>query len=75
MQLVAFDNDNARELWLSSVPNGSTRIIGIPSNEELNAEQCRLVKQVNPNTRCLVYRNAGLGLQWLSSEAAAMYGT
>jgi hypothetical protein len=46
----------------------------LPSSEELLAEQCRLVKQASPHMRCLVYRNAALGLQWLSSEAAAMYG-
>eukprot|EP01052_Picozoa_sp_SAG31_P077517 SAG31_NODE_36897_length_309_cov_0.919048_1_plen_102_part_11 len=71
---ISFDHDNARQLWLASIPNGSVRHIGLPSSEELLAEQCRLVKQVNPHTRCLVYRNAALGLQWLSSEATAMYG-
>ena len=61
---VFFDADNARSIWLSSIRNGSSRQIGLPSSEELLAEQCRLVKQVNPHTRCLVYRNAALGLQW-----------
>lgn len=71
---ISFDHDNARTLWLSSFRNNTRRQIALPSSEELLAEQCRLVKQVNPRTRCLVYRNAALGLQWLSSEAAAMYG-
>lgn len=71
---ISFDHDNARQLWLASIPNGSVHHLGLPSSEELLAEQCRLVKQVNPHTRCLVYRNAALGLQWLSSEAVAMYG-
>eukprot|EP01046_Picozoa_sp_COSAG06_P088155 COSAG06_NODE_34594_length_472_cov_1.128686_1_plen_80_part_01 len=61
---ISFDHDNARQLWLASIPNGSVHHLGLPSSEELLAEQCRLVKQVNPHTRCLVYRNAALGLQW-----------
>lgn len=71
---ISFDHDNARQIWLASIPNGSVHHLGLPSSEELLARQCRLVKQVNPHTRCLVYRNAALGLQWLSSQAAAMYG-
>ena len=71
---ISFDHDNARTLWLSSFRNNSRRQVALPSSEELLAEQCRRVKQVNPHTRCLVYRNAAVGIQWLSSEAAAMYG-
>lgn len=75
-----FDCDSSRSLWLGSIPNGSVHHLIKPDNpeepswEELVVENCRLIKQVNPHTRCLVYRNGMQGLQWLSSEAAAMYG-
>ena len=26
---IAFDSDNARELWLSAIPNGSSRVVGL----------------------------------------------
>lgn len=75
---ISFDNGNAMPLWIGQLPTGQRnssthRAGGLPSAEELLAEQCRMVKEVNPETRCLVYRNGGLGLQWFSSQAAEMY--
>lgn len=68
--LVSFDHGNARARWITQM---GTHSATLPTSEELLLEQCAKVKAVNPHTKCFVYRNGQLGLQWLSSEAAQMY--
>ena len=68
--LVSFDQGNARALWQPSMQRHAFRL---PTSEELMVEQCRRVKAINPETKCFVYRNGELALQWLGSEAAQMY--
>jgi hypothetical protein len=36
-------------------------------------EQCRQIKAVNPLTKCFVYRNTELALEWLEPQRAVMY--
>ena len=49
---------------------------GTPPNKTTGAatlvEQCRQIKAVNPNTRCFVYRNTELALEWLEPQRAVM---
>ena len=61
--LVSFDWSNAKDLWLAQTPH---------TCEELLVEQCHKVKQINPETKCFVYRNTELALEWLSSQRAVM---
>ena len=69
--LLQFDWSNAQAVW-ARPPAGSCVEPACGTCEQALAEQCRRVKQANPRTRCLVYRNTELGLQWLSSERAVM---
>ena len=68
--LVSFDHGNNRAGWL---PQMGSHSCATPSSEELMVEQCSKVKAINPLTKCFVYRNGQLALQWLSSEAGMMY--
>jgi hypothetical protein len=61
--LVSFDWSNAKADWLAATPHDC---------EERLAEQCRKVKAINPRTKCFVYRNTELALEWLSSQRAVM---
>jgi hypothetical protein len=61
--LVSFDALNAQAQWLDATPHDA---------EERLVEQCRRVKAVNNNTRCLIYRNTALALEWLSSQRRVM---
>ena len=71
--LLNFDWSNAQALWaLPPVGKCKGGDDACGSCEEYLAEQCRRVKLVNNETRCLVYRNTELGLEWLSSERSVM---
>ena len=61
--LVSFDALNQQADWLAVTPHDS---------EERMVEQCRLVKSVDNSTRCMVYRNTALALQWLSTQRSMM---
>ena len=71
--LVSFDNGNAAGIWGPNVVAHSHSFPSLPTSEELLVEQCRQVKRINPHTKCFVYRNGELALQWFSSEAERMY--
>jgi hypothetical protein len=36
-------------------------------------EQCRLILEADPSTKCMVYRNAELALSWQEEQRAIMY--
>ena len=59
-----------------SIANGIWNPSGRPANETTGAttlvEQCRQIKAVDPTTKCLVYRNTELALEWLEPQRAAM---
>ena len=40
--------------------------------QERLVEQCRLVKALNPQTKCFVYRNTELALEWFAAQKAVM---
>jgi hypothetical protein len=61
--LVSFDWNNGRENWIKDTPLDT---------EASMVTQCKMVKQHNPNTRCFVYRNTELALDWLSTQRAVM---
>eukprot|EP00041_Stephanoeca_diplocostata_P008139 m.117954 g.117954 ORF g.117954 m.117954 type:complete len:465 (+) comp17191_c0_seq14:210-1604(+) len=62
--LVSFDWNNARSLW--------THRLEKQGCEESMVEQCRQVKEVNPFTKCFVYRNTELALEWMTSQHEVM---
>ena len=59
-----------------SIASGRWRAPGAPCSATTGAatlvEQCRRIKAVNPATKCFVYRNAQLALEWLEPQRAAM---
>jgi len=40
--------------------------------EERLVTQCKKIKAIDPTTKCFVYRNTELALEWLSSQRAVM---
>jgi len=65
--LVSLDWSIANKVWhptgdCSNTTGASTLV-----------EQCKQIKAVDPTTKCLVYRNTELALQWLEPQRAAMY--
>lgn len=61
--LVSFDALNEQADWLAVTPHDA---------EERLAEQCRRVKAVDSSTKCMVYRNTALALEWLSTQRSVM---
>lgn len=61
--LVSFDALNEQADWLAVTPHDA---------EERLAEQCRRVKAVDSSTKCVVYRNTALALEWLSTQRSVM---
>ena len=53
----------AYDVWQNQHPH---------NNEAVLVEQCRRVKAEGTGTRCMVYRNTELALQWQESSRAAM---
>ena len=60
---VNFDWSDANAIWQNEFPH---------MNEQVLVEQCRLVKAEGTGTKCMVYRNTELALQWQESSRAAM---
>ena len=58
--LVSFDWTNARALWMAAKPHDC---------EERLVEQCRMVKAVNPSTKCFVCKCAALQCVLTASSA------
>lgn len=64
--LLSLDWSIANGVWNtgnSSTATGAATLV----------EQCRQIKAVNPHTKCFVYRNTELALEWLEPQRAAMY--
>ena len=59
-----------------SIASAHWRAPGAPCSATTGAatlvEQCRRIKAVDPSTKCFVYRNAQLALEWLEPQRAAM---
>lgn len=65
--LVSLDWSIANAVWRGS---------GSPANMTGAAtlvEQCRRIKAVDATTKCFVYRNTELALEWLEPQRAVMY--
>jgi len=60
---VTYDWSLASGIWQNEHPH---------NNEAVLAEQCKRVKAQGSGTRCMVYRNNELALQWQESSRAAM---
>ena len=60
--LVSFSWQNDEPGWTPGAVDCQERMV----------EQCRLVKKLNPQTKCFVYRNTELALEWLSTQKAVM---
>eukprot|EP00475_Leptophrys_vorax_P026231 TRINITY_DN3689_c0_g1_i1.p1 TRINITY_DN3689_c0_g1~~TRINITY_DN3689_c0_g1_i1.p1 ORF type:complete len:356 (-),score=63.69 TRINITY_DN3689_c0_g1_i1:43-1110(-) len=63
--LVSLDWANAHSVWMR---NGRDHT----DCERTNSMNCKMIKQVNPNTRCFIYHNMELALQWLESQKSLM---
>lgn len=64
--LVSLDWSCASTIWHHDNQNFSTV-------EATLTENCRLIKQISPNTRCFLYHNLELGLQAFESNREVMY--
>eukprot|EP01087_Luapelamoeba_hula_P003456 TRINITY_DN1325_c0_g1_i1.p1 TRINITY_DN1325_c0_g1~~TRINITY_DN1325_c0_g1_i1.p1 ORF type:complete len:414 (+),score=35.17 TRINITY_DN1325_c0_g1_i1:113-1354(+) len=64
--LVSLDWSNAQGLWLKPDRRQSTC-------EATNTKNCQLMKAQGTATRCFIYHNTELALEWLESQRAAMY--
>jgi hypothetical protein len=62
--LINFDWADASNIWQDTLPDHN--------NEAVLVEQCKMVKAEGTGTRCMVYRNTELALQWQESSRAAM---
>ena len=60
---ITFDWSDANKVWQDQHPHG---------NEAVLVQQCKMVKAEGTGTRCMVYRNNELALQWQESSRAAM---
>ena len=60
---MTFDWSDANALWQDTPPH---------NNEAVLVEQCKMVKAEGTGTRCMVYRNNELALQWQESSRAVM---
>ena len=61
--LVTFDWGDGRGIWQDQHPH---------DDEEVLAEQCRRVKALGTGTKCMVYRQTELAVQWDKSCRLAM---
>jgi hypothetical protein len=60
---INFDWSDGGDLWQNSHPH---------DNEAVLVKQCQMVKALGTGTRCMVYRNTELALQWQETSRAAM---
>lgn len=60
---VNFDWSDANAIWQNEFPH---------PNEATLVKQCRMVKAFGTGTRCMVYRNTELALQWQETSRAVM---
>ena len=60
---MTFDWSDSFDLWQDAFPH---------NNEAVLREQCRQVKAEGTGTKCMVYRNTELALQWQETSRAAM---
>eukprot|EP01079_Euglenida_sp_SAG-EU17-18_P005731 gene5731-5669_t len=60
---ITFDWSDANAVWQDEHPH---------NNEAVLVEQCRRVKALGTGTRCMVYRNTELALQWQETSRRAM---
>jgi len=60
---VNFDWSDASSFWQDTHPH---------NNEALLVEQCKMVKALGTGTKCMVYRNTELALQWQETSRAVM---
>lgn len=65
--LVSFDWENEELAWLA-VANAT----GKADCKERMVAHCHTVKAASPTTKCLIYRNTELALEWLGSQRAVM---
>eukprot|EP01047_Picozoa_sp_COSAG01_P079844 COSAG01_NODE_15300_length_1352_cov_11.038308_1_plen_390_part_10 len=63
--VITIDWQDAAALWQDVLPAGHT-------GEEVLAEQCKRIKALGTGTRCMVYRQNELAVQWQESSRAAM---
>lgn len=64
--LTSLDWSVANTIWHNDNQNLSTV-------EATLTENCRLIKEISPNTRCFLYHNLELGLQAFESNREVMY--
>ena len=60
---MTFDWSDANAIWQDEFPH---------MNEAVLLEQCKKVKALGTGTKCMVYRNVELALQWQETSRAAM---
>jgi hypothetical protein len=60
---INFDWSDANAVWQNNHPH---------DNEAVLVEQCKMVKAEGTGTRCMVYRNNELALQWQETSRAVM---
>eukprot|EP00933_Yihiella_yeosuensis_P045401 TRINITY_DN40768_c0_g1_i1.p1 TRINITY_DN40768_c0_g1~~TRINITY_DN40768_c0_g1_i1.p1 ORF type:complete len:474 (+),score=55.25 TRINITY_DN40768_c0_g1_i1:85-1506(+) len=60
--LITFDWQNAADLWQDVIPHDC---------EERLEEQCRRIKALGTGTKCFVYRQMELSLQWMKTTREA----
>jgi hypothetical protein len=67
--LVSLDWSVASGVWR---PGGASQACATTTGAATLVEQCRQIKAVDASTRCFVYRNTVLFLEWLEPQRAAM---
>ena len=67
--LVSLDWSVASAVWR---PGGAAQACATTTGAATLVEQCRQIKAVDATTRCFVYRNTILFLEWLEPQRSAM---
>lgn len=69
---ISLDWSIANKIWN---PDGSSKSVDKASGAATLVEQCRQIKAVNNRTKCGVYRNTILALEWLEPHRAVMHSS
>ena len=68
--LISLDWSIAGRVWMKGCPHTAA---SNTTGQATLVEQCRQIKAVDPTTKCLVYRNTELALEWMETQRVVMY--
>lgn len=69
---ISLDWSIASKIWN---PDGTSASVDNATGASTLVEQCRQIKAVNNRTKCGVYRNTILALEWLEPQRAVMHSS